>query len=463
MTRLRYPAALAHRVWSRTDLLRADRRLGRPQVIHGTNYVVPPARCARLVSVYDCWFLRHPDGAHPDVARAGDVLRRAVRTGAVVHASSHATAAAVQELLQPERVEVIPLGAVAAPAPPTGIGPEPDRPGLDGRPFVVAIGTVEVRKNLPRLVAAFAAIAGDHPDLALVIAGSAGNDSDAVDAAVEALPAELRPRVLRPGRVTEPARAWLLHHARALAYPSLDEGFGFPLLEAMSAEVPVVASNAGSIPEVAGDAALLVDPHDVDALAAALARAVDDEPLRAALISARAQQLARFDWSDTAARMADLYHSLAMDQPASPPLGSPPMIAVLSGGVGAARFLRGLIEVVDPADGERHRQHRRRHDPPRPAHLARPRHGDLHARRRHRPRARLGTRRRDVAGDGVARPLHAATPDGLRPPAVRGSTSATATWPPTSTAPPASPRAPRRPRWPPRSAAPGGWPCRCCR
>ena len=96
VTRLRYPAALAHRVWSRSDLLRADRALGRPQVIHGTNYVVPPARCARLVSVYDCWFLRHPEGADPDVARAGDVLRRAVRTGAVVHASSHATANAVR-------------------------------------------------------------------------------------------------------------------------------------------------------------------------------------------------------------------------------------------------------------------------------------------------------------------------------------------------------------------------------
>ncbi len=111
----------------------------------------------------------------------------------MVHASSNATAAAVQELLQPERVEVIPLGAVAAPAPPAvgrpAGGPDPID-GLDGRPFVVAIGTVEVRKNLPRLVAAFAAIAGDHPDLALVIAGSPGNDSDAVDAAVETLPAD---------------------------------------------------------------------------------------------------------------------------------------------------------------------------------------------------------------------------------------------------------------------------------
>jgi glycosyltransferase involved in cell wall biosynthesis len=315
VTRLRWPAALAHRVWGRSDLLRADRALGRPQVIHGTNYVVPPARCPRLVSVYDCWFLRHPEGAHPDVARAGDVLRRAARTGAVVHASSHATADAVRELLRPERVEVIRLGAVAAPAPAGGAAPID---GLDGRPFIVAIGTLEVRKNLPRLVAAFGAIAGAHRDLRLVIAGSPGNDSEAVDVAVATLAPDVRERVLRPGRVSGEGRAWLLHHARVLAYASLDEGFGFPVLEAMGARVPVVASTAGSIPEVAGDAALLVDPLDVDALGAALARAVDDELLRATMVSRGTAQVAEFDWRETAARMADLYHSLAMDAPATP-------------------------------------------------------------------------------------------------------------------------------------------------
>jgi glycosyltransferase involved in cell wall biosynthesis len=217
-------------------------------------------------------------------------------------------------------VEVIPLGAVVAPTLATDDDRPADEPGLSelgGRPFILAIGTVEVRKNLPRLVAAFGAIAGDQPDLALVIAGSDGNDSDAVDAAVGRLPADVRKRVLRPGRVTERTRAWLLHHARALAYASLDEGFGFPVLEAMSARLPVVASTAGSIPEVAGDAALLVEPHDVDALAAALARALDDELLRATLVLRGADRVARFDWSDTAAHMADLYHSLAMDAPAN--------------------------------------------------------------------------------------------------------------------------------------------------
>src|SRR5215210_2378032 len=85
--RLPFPAALAHRTWSRVDWPRADRPLGEFDVIHGTNYVVPPSSRPRLVSVYDCWFLRHPDQARGDVRRAGAVLRRSIEGGAVVHAS----------------------------------------------------------------------------------------------------------------------------------------------------------------------------------------------------------------------------------------------------------------------------------------------------------------------------------------------------------------------------------------
>jgi len=80
-TRLRYPAALAHRLWAHLDRPDAGRRLGRPALVHGTNYVVPPARCPRLVSVYDCWFLRHPEDVHPDLHRDLAVHLRAVKRG----------------------------------------------------------------------------------------------------------------------------------------------------------------------------------------------------------------------------------------------------------------------------------------------------------------------------------------------------------------------------------------------
>ncbi len=216
----------------------------------------------------------------------------------------------------------------------------------------------------------------------------------------------------------------------------------------MSARVPVVASTAGSIPEVAGDAAC----SSTLRRRRAGGRARTGRRRRVAAVGARLPRRRSRSPASTGTTPPPAWPTSTMrspwTRPPTPRWSSPPMIAVLSGGVGAARFLRGLIEVVRPGRGDRHRQHGRRHDPPRSAHLPRPRHRDLHARRRHRSRARLGAGRRDVAGDGVAHPLHAANDRPGRPPAARGSTSATATWPPTSTAPPASPRAPRRPRWP---------------
>lgn len=312
--RLRYPAALALRCWARADRPDATRPLRRPAVVHGTNYVVPPARCARLVSVYDCWFLRNPSQVHPDVARAGEVLRRSVRRGAVVHTSSEATAAEVSELLGAARIEVIPLGAVPA-APPPPVAPALLAERLDGRPYVLALGTVEQRKNLHRLVESFGALHPVQPSLVLVIAGGDGNGGGDLDASIARLTLGAAANVVRLGRVDEPTKSWLLHHATVLAYPSLDEGFGFPLLEAMAADLPVVASTAGSIPEVAGGAAVLVDAHDVDALAGALERVIADDALRAQLKSAGRTRLAQYSWATTAERMSALYASLAMESP----------------------------------------------------------------------------------------------------------------------------------------------------
>lgn len=306
--RLPLPAAAAHRLWARWSVPRVDRFLGAVDVVHGTNYVVPPSRRPGLVSVYDVWFLAHPERAAPAVARAAAVLRRSVRRGATVHASSRATADRARELLGTDRVEVIHLGPpdradVPKTAPPA-VGE------LAGRPFVLAVGTLEQRKNLPALVEAFGGAAAALPDLALVLAGADGDDADAVTAAIDRLPADRRARVRRPGAVSDAAKAWLLAHATVLAYPSLDEGFGFPLLEAQQAAVPIVATRAGSIPEVGGEGVELVDLGDTDGLADALVRVATDEQLRTRLITAGRRNLERFDWSATADAMVRLYHRL---------------------------------------------------------------------------------------------------------------------------------------------------------
>lgn len=308
--RVPMPAAVALRAWTRRSVP-IDRWLGAPDVVHGTNYVVPPVRCARLVSVYDCWFLDHPEDADPDVRRSAAVLRRAVADGAHVVTSSDATTRRVRQLLDTDRVRTVLLG----PPPPDNDPPIEDLPAglpdLTDQPFLLALGTIERRKNLPTLVDAFARVAREDPTVRLVIAGAAGNDVATVDRAIARLPKAAAERVVRTGIVDAPTKRWLLTHARALAYPSLDEGFGFPVLEAQQTGTPVVASTAGSIPQIAGAAALLSPPRDAVALAANLYWIVTNDEIHAKLVRRGHANVARFSWAATAAQYGAIYADLA--------------------------------------------------------------------------------------------------------------------------------------------------------
>jgi glycosyltransferase involved in cell wall biosynthesis len=239
------------------------------------------------------------------------VLRRSVATGAVVHASSHATAEAVRELMPGATVAVVPLGAL----------PVPDSNGVRlqgtvlapvvGTDFILTIGTIERRKNLPALVRAFAAVSAAHREVHLVIAGGDGDDRPALDRAIAHLDPSAARRVVLTGRVDDPTKGWLLRNASVLAYPSLDEGFGFPLLDAMQVGVPVVASDAGSIPEVAGDAALLGPAGDVDGLADRLGLVLRDSGVRQRLVSAGTARVGQHAWTATERGLLDLYRQLS--------------------------------------------------------------------------------------------------------------------------------------------------------
>jgi glycosyltransferase involved in cell wall biosynthesis len=309
--RLPMPALVAHRLWAVADRPHVDRLLGGPDVVHGTNYVVPPCRAPQVVSVYDCWFLRHPTLAGGAVHQAGRVLRRAIGRGATVHASSASTAAEIADLFPGAHVATIPLAAVPVPQ----AASDPPIPALVGRPFIAAIGTLERRKNLPILIEAFGALAGEHDEILLVLAGADGDDRQAINNAIDALDPAAARRVVMTGRVDESARSWLLRHASVLAYPSLDEGFGFPLLDAMQVGVPIAASNRGSIPEVCGPAGLLCDADDAIALAANLASAAFDDGVRTRLLAAATAQLATFSWQHCATQLAALYRQLADERP----------------------------------------------------------------------------------------------------------------------------------------------------
>jgi alpha-1,3-rhamnosyl/mannosyltransferase len=165
------------------------------------------------------------------------------------------------------------------------------RHGLGERPYVLAVGTLEPRKNLPRLVEAFAALPPALRDAhELVLAGAVGWNTDATLAAVA------RHRVRQLGHVPEDHLPALYRGAAAFAYPSLYEGFGLPVVEAMAAGAPVLTSNVSSLPEVAGDAALLVDPWSVPSIRDGLARLLADRDLARRLAARGRERAATFSW-----------------------------------------------------------------------------------------------------------------------------------------------------------------------
>ena len=171
--------------------------------------------------------------------------------------------------------------------------------------YVLAIGTVEPRKDYPTLVEAFTTVSRAHPQVALVIVGADGWGAERLADAIRISPA--RDRILRPGYLDDAGLEVTLRRASVLAYPSVYEGFGFPPLQAMAAGVPVVATAVGSIPEVVGDGAHLVGGGEPDELAEALIHLLDGGPDTDALIARGHRRTADFTWSKCAEGLDSLY------------------------------------------------------------------------------------------------------------------------------------------------------------
>ena len=315
LKRVRLPARLAVEAWSRFEHPKIDRMLGDVDVVHTTNYVTPPSRRPTVMTVNDLSFVYQPS-PDPVVATFPGMLRRAVARGAHVHVTTRQVAGEVDDVFGPGLLDAGRVAVVAFGIPPVGASPPAD-PHIErvigGRPYVLFIGTDEPRKNLPRLVEAFGHVALEVPEILLVLAGRRTGHSALTTDAIAALRTDVAARVLRLGVVSDDVRSSLLGGARAMAYPSTYEGFGFPILEAMRAGVPVVGSDVAVMREVAGDAAVLADPLDASALAGAIRRAVSDGPLRQALIDAGTKRAASFTWEATAAGLDALYKKAARD------------------------------------------------------------------------------------------------------------------------------------------------------
>jgi glycosyltransferase involved in cell wall biosynthesis len=300
------PARAVQAAWRHLNLPSAELVAGPASVVHGTNFVVPPPRnMATVVTVNDATPWKYPELCAPASRGYPPLVLRAVSRGAFVHTASHFVAAELAALIGVElgSIRVIPYG------PPPTATVEPADKALAEPPYVLAIGTVEPRKDYPRLVEAFAEVGREHPSLRLVIAGAEGWGTQALDRAVARWGDA--DRIVRLGYVDDDRRASLLAGARVLAYPSIYEGFGFPPLEAMAAGVPVVATAGGAVPEVAGDGALIVPVGDTAALAAALGRVLSDDDLRHDLVNRGRRRVAEYSWAATAEAMLGLYSDAA--------------------------------------------------------------------------------------------------------------------------------------------------------
>jgi glycosyltransferase involved in cell wall biosynthesis len=322
------PARPLHLAWAHLPGPAVEWFVGAVDTVHGTNFVVPPSRhAARVVTVHDLTTVRFPELCDRSTLGFPRMVRRAVSEGAWVHTPSRFVADEVVAEFDadPGRVRVVYHGVTPPDTPvtsspsPSPFPPPPPSPTTSSSAdialppgtarYILAIGTVEPRKDYPGLVRAFAPVAAAHRDVALVIAGADGWGARAFHDAVASSP--WRQRIVQLGYIPDDALARWLAGAELLAFPSVYEGFGFPPLEAMAAGVPVVASSAGAVPEIVGDAALLVAPRDVDSLAAALLAVVGDAEVRAGLVEKGRCRATRFTWEACGSGLAALYADAA--------------------------------------------------------------------------------------------------------------------------------------------------------
>jgi glycosyltransferase involved in cell wall biosynthesis len=305
---LRVPRRLMQTCWDRLGWPPVESFIGAVDIFHGTHFILPPVRAAkRVLTVHDVTFLRHPEYFSDQVMNERwhrqELLVALGRADAVIADSRNTMDDLVEILGYPkERIRVIPLGV----EPNFFVDSEASMPavknryGLD-RPYLVfLVGTPEPRKNLQRTVAAARLAA---PDLPLAVIGPP-------ESIRTILGSESR-GVILPGLVPDADLPLILHGAELALYPSLYEGFGLPALEALAAGVPLITSDRSSLPEIVGNAAVLVNPESVEEIAEAIRVLLADSDRRKRLVELGRIRARELSWDRTAAQVLHLYRALS--------------------------------------------------------------------------------------------------------------------------------------------------------
>jgi glycosyltransferase involved in cell wall biosynthesis len=305
----RVPVRVLNRLWHRHQWPPVEWLAGSADVAISTHPLLMPARRARqVVTVHDLYFLRHPEHTSGEVRRDyGALVREHSRQAALVVVNSRDTASAVESELGVPADRIV----LCRPGLPGWIGtPAPNPPPAGG--YVLFVGTLEPRKNVGTLLAAWTLLVQRGlplPKLRLV--GAAGPDAGTWLARLQVPP--LSGTVEYSGYVPDADRRAIYQGARLLVLPSWHEGFGLPALEAMALGVPVVASSRGALPEVVGDAGVLVSPDDARGLAAAIAGLLADPERCARLRTAGMARAATFTWDAAARSLRDACRKVIAD------------------------------------------------------------------------------------------------------------------------------------------------------
>lgn len=305
------------RLWTQTRLARELRRC-KPDVFFSPANVIPflhPPAC--VATIHDVAFRYFPECYSPVSRWYLDLTTRFALNRAVkVIAVSQATKDDLVQIYDadPSRIQVIhsggPITSGQIPAD-DEVASALNRLGIT-RPYLLFLGRLETKKNVARIVRAFLRLKAQGIPHQLVLGGSPGVGFDEIKGLVDSSP--VARDIIITGYVGED-RDRLYAGAEVFVFPSLYEGFGFPILEAASHGTPVVTSNRSSLPEVAGQAALLVDPEDVDEIAQGIFKLIDDQGLRSQLIERGYERLREFDWNGTAARVENLLDEVGRTAP----------------------------------------------------------------------------------------------------------------------------------------------------
>jgi len=307
-------------LWQRIRLpLALEYWTGKIDLVHAPDFVLPPVRQApTLLTVHDLTFRVHPETAHANLRRYLDrAVPRSLRRATHVLADSHSTAHDLQQLMRVDPAKITVLYP--------GVGPQFQRvvdiARLDDvrtryelpERFLFFVGTLEPRKNLARLINGYTEVLRetgiDPTQLQLVLGGKPGWLSEPI---VEQ--AQRTPGVRLLGPIDEVDLPVLYTLATAAVYPSLYEGFGFPVVEALACGTPVLTSNTSSLPEIAGDLAVLVDPKDHASIVQGLLGLLNDQTLTDAARTRGPRHAANFTWERAASELRDVYHAMLTHQ-----------------------------------------------------------------------------------------------------------------------------------------------------